>query len=166
MRKILAVKILLALCLAGCWTLENKEFPVAPDIGVDLGILNQDLEITAPSSRNDFKINENITLLVHLKTDIQVSSDFDIQIFTLDKHNEEWVENTKFDPRITTIDLSESENVILNKENRNIAIFVRPANNDQDKEVVLLIMLKAAIINKTQVNGLTASYIVVILYQQ
>ena len=90
---------LLIICIVCVLTLVNCSPRVSslPDVGFSLEGFNSDLEISLSDQWNTFKIGEDVTAYVTLKSDKEIEAplDFNIQIYAYDSNNNEWnkVEN-------------------------------------------------------------------------
>ncbi len=77
--------ILFVLLVSSCQQNQNETTPSIPGIDVSSDSVNQDIDLILRSSRNTFKIDDDVVIDVHLKSDIQVSSDLDVKMYVLDK---------------------------------------------------------------------------------
>ncbi|MCC6261910.1 MAG: hypothetical protein IT311_13710 [Anaerolineales bacterium] len=166
MKKNLKLFLWIGLFLFLAWSCSKKPketFPSIPEIETSASHVNQDIDLILYRSQNTLKINDRIVVSLHLKTDIQVRSDFDMKMYILDKKNDSWTE--VMDNIDTSIPLPLKQEIfILDKNNPVSVIVVHPALKEKDSEVKFLITVTGTIVeNGKNTNRSTESYTIVTL---
>lgn len=120
------VFILFALLITGCQHKQNETIPSIPGIDMSSDKLNQDINLILWRTQNTFKIDDSVVINVHLQSDIQVDSGFDVKMYVLDKKNNKWIETADFVGAAPFLLPLKNETIILDKNNSNSTIIVHP----------------------------------------
>ena len=91
---LLALLPLLTFLLSSCSLSQKANVPDLPDMGIAIDALNKDIEIFTRPSRNTFKVDDDIVVDMHLKSNIEVKSDasFNTKLYILDEKRQTWIE--------------------------------------------------------------------------
>lgn len=158
---------LLTLLVSGCQYEQSEVVPSIPGIDMSSDHVNQDITLFLQPSRNTYKIDDDVVIDVHLQSNIQVDSDFDVKIYALDKKNNKWIEATDFVGTSSILLPLKNETVFLEKNNSNSVIIIHPVLKEKNAETKLAVTVKGPILeNNEKTNNNAESYIILNLYPQ
>jgi hypothetical protein len=157
--------IFFAILISGCKSEKKEILPAIPGIDTSSSRVNQDIDLILRPSRNTFKIGEEVVIDVHLQSDIQMKSDFDVKMYALDEKDNSWIEVEDFAGDPDLLPLLEHEPFLLDKDNSYSIISVHPVLKEKNTEIKFLITVKGPILaNSEKTSEVAESYIIFSLH--